>query len=209
MGASRPVCSPSEDAQSVTLKTENDALKIIQRKEIEELSVQEKSLMPEGLSNNMSVQDFRDLIRYVMANPFLTDVAVAVCPASAINLANPLHSDKVSWSWPVVGPPGRIPFASPPGENQGVACVAAQVTAPAPMRTTLQLGAVHPVQIWLNGKSIYKGTPGQGPTEPDQSGVEVELQKGVNRLVFEIHYPGAGQVLYARLLDLQRRLKYR
>jgi putative heme-binding domain-containing protein len=197
-----------EDAQSITLKTENDALKIIQRKEIEELTVQEKSLMPEGLSNNMSVQDFRDLIRYVMANPFLTDVAVAAGPASAINLANPLHSDKASWNWPVVGPPGRIPLPAPPGERQGVACAAAEVTAPAPTRTTLQLGTGHPVQVWINGKSVYKGMPGKGPAEPDQFSVDVELQKGVNHLVFEIRYQGAGQVLYARLLDPQRRLQY-
>jgi putative membrane-bound dehydrogenase-like protein len=197
-----------EDAQSITLKTENDALKIIQRKEIEQLTVQEKSLMPEGLSNNMSVQDFRDLIRYVMANPFLTDVAVAACPASAINLADPLHSDKVSWSWPVVGPPGKISLPSLPGEHQEVACVAAEVTAPAPMRTTLQLGAIHPVQVWLNGKSIYQGTPGKGSVGPDQLGVDVKLQKGVNRFVFEIRYQAAGQPLYARLLDPQRKLKY-
>ena len=34
-------------------------------------------MMPEGLANNMTVQDFRDLIGYVMANPFLTEVSVA------------------------------------------------------------------------------------------------------------------------------------
>jgi putative membrane-bound dehydrogenase-like protein len=197
-----------EDAHSITLKTENDALKIIPRKDIEELTVQEKSLMPEGLSNNMSPQDFRDLIRYVMANPFLTEVAVAACPASAINLANPLHSDKASWSWPNVGPPGRIPLPAPPSERPSVACVAAEVTAPAPMRTTLQLGAAHPVQVWLNGKSVYQGTPGKGSAQPDQLGAEVELQKGVNWLVFEVRHQVTGQVLYARLLDPQRRLKY-
>src|SRR5262249_45372693 len=96
----------AEDAQSITLKTENDALKVIERKNIEELAVQEKSLMPEGLNNTMSAQDFRDLLRYLMANPFLTDVAVAKVPATVINLADPLHSEKVAWGWPVVGSPG-------------------------------------------------------------------------------------------------------
>jgi putative membrane-bound dehydrogenase-like protein len=198
----------AEDAQSITLKTENDAVKVIQRKDIDTLTVQEKSLMPEGLNNNMSSQDFRDLIRYLMANPFLTDVAVADCPAAVVNLADPLDSEKVTWSRPVVGPPGRIPLPAQRGQGVAPACVAAQVIAPAPMRTRLQIGAAHPVRVWLNGKLIYKGTPGKEKAEPDQDGVGVDLQDGVNRLLFEIRYSGAGQDLFARLLDPQRKLRY-
>ena len=67
----------SEDPQAITLKGENDAQKTIPKKEVAEVEVIEKSMMPEGLGNAMTVQDFRDLVRYVMANPFLTDVAVA------------------------------------------------------------------------------------------------------------------------------------
>src|SRR5207247_1666112 len=67
----------AEDDQAVTLKAENDALKTIRKKDIDEMVVQEKSIMPEGLANNMNVQDFRDLVLYVMANPFLTKIAVA------------------------------------------------------------------------------------------------------------------------------------
>src|SRR5207245_776096 len=87
----------AEDPQSITLKTENAALKVLQRKDIDEITVQEKSLMPEGLNNNLSAGDFRDLIRYVMVNPFLTEVAVAHYEASALNLADPLHSEKITW----------------------------------------------------------------------------------------------------------------
>src|SRR5207249_10860265 len=66
----------AEDEQAVTLKAENDQLKVIPRKDIEKITVQEKSVMPEGLNATMTVQDFRDLIRYVMAHPFLTEVGV-------------------------------------------------------------------------------------------------------------------------------------
>ena len=34
--------------------------------------VQEKSMMPEGLTYGMTAQDFRDLVRYLMASPYLT-----------------------------------------------------------------------------------------------------------------------------------------
>jgi putative membrane-bound dehydrogenase-like protein len=197
-----------EDAQSITLKTENDALKVIQRKDIDALTVQEKSLMPEGLNNNISQQDFRDLIRYVMANPFLTHVAVADCPAAAINLMDPLHSDNVPWNWPTVGPPGRIPLPAQRADGRDTACVAAQAIAPAAMRMRLQIGATNPVQVWLNGKLVYKGTPGREPATPDQDGVSVELQEGLNRLVFQIRNGGANGALYARLLDPQRKLRY-
>ena len=40
-------------------------------------------MMPEGLTAGMTPQDFRDLVRYVMANPFLTDVTVNGKPVSA------------------------------------------------------------------------------------------------------------------------------
>src|SRR5262249_22612496 len=59
-----------EDEQTVTLKVENAVQKVIPKREIESHTVQEKSMMPEGLTAGMTPQDFRDLIRYVMANPF-------------------------------------------------------------------------------------------------------------------------------------------
>src|SRR5260370_17682569 len=91
---------------------------------------------------------------------------------------------------------------------QGSDCVATEVTAPASMRTRLQLGAAHPVRVWLNGKSVYQGTPSKGPAEPDQAGVDIQLKEGVNRLVFEVRYQGDREVLYARLLDPQRKLRF-
>src|SRR5262249_51632872 len=41
----------AEDDQSITLKSENDALRTIAKKSIDEIQVQEKSIMPEGLAN--------------------------------------------------------------------------------------------------------------------------------------------------------------
>ncbi len=123
----------AEDEQTLTLKVENDVLKVIQKKDIEgKVLIQDKSMMPEGLANNMTVQDFRDLIRYVMAHPFLTDVAVLGSDSVAIDVAKPLASPGVHWSKPLVGVPGRIPL--PALKQAGTTHVAAQVVAPAPMR---------------------------------------------------------------------------
>jgi hypothetical protein len=200
----------AENEQAVTLKGENDQLKVIPRKDIEKITVQEKSVMPEGLAGAMTVQDFRDLVRYVMAHPFLTEVAVAgplpADRASSPDPADPLASKGVKWARPLVGVPGRI--ALPPSKGEGVAWVAAEVTAPAALKTRLQLGAGHPLQVWLNGKQIYRGTPASGPATPDQAGVDVALHKGVNRLLFQVRYRGEREGLYARLLDPDRRLNY-
>ena len=66
-----------EDDKTITLKLENAVLKTIKKEDLAEpVRVAEKSLMPEGLGYNMTPQDFRDLVRYVMANPFVTDVTV-------------------------------------------------------------------------------------------------------------------------------------
>jgi putative heme-binding domain-containing protein len=207
----------AEDDSSVTLKSENDVLKVIQKQDIEQMSVQEKSLMPEGLANNMTVQDFRDLIRYLMVNPFLTEVSLAG-PYSekekiAIDPANPRASEGVSWSHLEVGPAGRIVLPPPKDEGANVIWVTAQVTAPSSMRTRLQLGAGHTVQVWLNGQSIFHGKPGEsasvhGPAAPDQAGVDVDLTEGINHLLFRVSYQGKEGALYARLVDAQRKLKY-
>jgi putative heme-binding domain-containing protein len=193
----------AEDDNSITLKSENDVVKAILRKDIDRIRTQEKSIMPEGLANNMSAQDFRDLIRYTMAHPFLTEVSVAG--------PWPEKTDppkKPSWKRPAVGAPGRIPLPMATNTGKQVAFVAAEVTTPSPFRTRLQFGAVHPLRVLLNGKEVYRGKPGTGQAAPDQAGVEVDLQKGLNRLLFQVTYQGDNEVLYARLLDPERRLRY-
>jgi putative membrane-bound dehydrogenase-like protein len=201
----------AEDDQSVTLKTENDVLKKILKKDIDgEVQVLDKSVMPEGLQKNMTVQDFRDLVRYVMANPFLTEVAVSG-PHSGkedkpIDPEKPLRTKGVSWTRPVVGPPGRIPLPATQGKAR--AYVTAHVMAPATLHTKVQVGARHLVKVWLNGKVVYSGQPGNRRAVPDQVGVDVELRPGVNRLLVQVKYKGSKEALYARLLDPQRKLRY-
>jgi putative heme-binding domain-containing protein len=203
-----------EDEQSVTLKGENDVLKVIQKKDIEgKVLVSTKSVMPEGLANNMTEQNFRDLIRYLMANPFLTEVEVAgpyhaVAEATftqrIVGFDDGTGSTTILWARPKIGPAGRIPL--PGSKEKGVTFVATSVTAPAAMKTRLQLGAAYPVKAWLNGKVVYDGTPGKG--QADEAGVEVALAAGVNRLVFAVRYQGEGAGLYARLLDPERKLTH-
>jgi putative membrane-bound dehydrogenase-like protein len=202
----------AEDDGSVTLKSENDVLKVIPKQEIEQMSVQEKSLMPEGLANNMTVPDFRDLIRYLMVNPFLTEVSLAG-PYSEkekidINLADPLTSKNLAWSHPEVPPAGRIVLPAPKSAGTNAAWIAAEVTAPSSLHTRLLLGADHTVQVWLNGQSIFHAKPGAGSAAPDQAGGDVDLKEGANRLLFRVSYQGKQEVLFARVLDPQRRLRY-
>jgi putative membrane-bound dehydrogenase-like protein len=199
-----------EDDRSLTLRNENDSLKVIAKKDIEELTVQEKSLMPEGLNKNLSEQDFRDLICYLMANPFLTEVAVAgpypLKQAGASDPSEPLKSPDLKWSYPVVGPPGRIPL--PASKEESVAYLAADVTSPGALRTRLQIGSSATVKIWLNGKPVYRGQPAAQTATPDQIGLDVELSPGTNHLLLQATYSGNRNALYARLLDPQRRLRY-
>ena len=203
----------AEDDSSISLKNENDAVKVILKKDIDQMSVQPKSLMPEGLDKNLTVQDFRDLVRYLEANPFLTDVSVAgpfsEKKKAVLDVDQPLATKGLSWSRPVVGPPGRIVLPASQGEGNVLTWVTGEVIAPSLMRTRLQLGAVHPLQVWLNGKVIYSGKPGTSQAIPDHAGVDVVLREGVNQLLFQVTYQGTKVVLYARLLDPSRRLRYR
>src|SRR5581483_5150706 len=66
-----------EDEKTITLKLEGAAFKTIKKADLNgPVQVSEKSLMPEGLGYNMTAQDFRDLVRYVMAHPFVTEATV-------------------------------------------------------------------------------------------------------------------------------------
>jgi putative membrane-bound dehydrogenase-like protein len=202
----------AEDPQTVTLKTENDALKVIPRSEIEELTVQEKSLMPEGLNKNLSLQDFRDLVRYLMADPFLTDVVVSgpFPPEKppVIDLGDPRSVARLGGSWPIVGPSGRVALPAPRNDVESLAYVSGDVFARTPFHTRLLLGGSVRMQAWLNGRKVYDGMPADGAAAPDRAGVEVDLQAGRNTLVFVLWYRGTRDVLFARLLDPHRQLSY-
>lgn len=179
----------AEDDQAVTLKGENDQLKVIPRNQIEEIQVAQKSVMPEGLANNMKPEEFRDLVRYLMANPFLTEVEVSAAGASVTR--------------PVVGVTGRIPL--PPMKGEAVATVRAEVIAPAALRTRLLLGADAAVEVRVNGRLVYSGQPGAGP---DRAHTEVELREGKNEVVVKVTYRGDKASLYARFADPERKLRY-
>jgi putative membrane-bound dehydrogenase-like protein len=202
----------AEDKQTITLKTENDVLTVLNRADIEAITVSEKSMMPEGLDKAMSVQDFRDLIRYVMAHPFLTEVAVAgpfpTDKGVTVNLDSPLDTKDLKWDWPVIGPPGRIPLPALKEDTEAVAHVTAEVVAPSAHRTRLHLGAAVALRVWLNGKEVYKGKPGDGQAAPDQASIEVDLREGKNQLLIQATYRGDKVAIYARVLDPQRRLTY-
>ena len=173
----------AEDAQSITLKVENGVLKTIAKKDIESHVIQEKSLMPEGLDKNLTPQSFRDLIRYVMANPFITQV-------------------KLNGKDLAVGVPGRIPLKT---DKNDEAKIEAEVTAPAALKTRLMLGSSAALVVKLNGKQVYSGRP--GANQPDRAAAEVNLIPGVNRLEIEAKWKGSAAV-YARFLDPERKLRY-
>jgi putative membrane-bound dehydrogenase-like protein len=185
----------AEDDQSITLKTENAVLKQIQKKDIDDIKVQEKSLMPEGLSNAMTVQDFRDLVRYVMLNPFITDVVLEIAPATG---------DKVAVK-PVVGVNGRIML---PDMKSARVSVDAIVIAPDNMKVRLLVGSKADYIVSVNDNAAVPGKGSNAAAQPDQTAIEVTLRKGENRLRFVSKYEGKGEAVFMRFHDPDRKLRY-
>jgi putative membrane-bound dehydrogenase-like protein len=167
------------DDTSMTLKGENGVLKVIAKKDVDEHFVQEKSLMPEGLAYNMTVQDFRDLVRYTMANPFVT------------------HFDRAQ-----AGVAGRLRLNAGKGEEY-----VATLTAPAAMTTRLLVGGNAKLTVLLNGQTVYDGTPGK-EARPDQVDVAVRLREGRNELKLIVREATKDAAAYLRFLDPDRRLRY-
>ena len=180
----------AEDDKTVTLKQENAQLKTIPKKDIEENTIQEKSLMPEGLGYSMTTQDFRDLVRYVMANPFLTTVRVKTWVRDAT---------------PPAGVSGRIELA----DGVPSATIWAEVTAPAALKTRLLLGVREDCDVSVNGSKPVRVKGSGRDAEPDQVAVDVDLKEGRNEIEITVPKTEAkGAAVYARLLDPERKLRY-
>ena len=171
-----------EDDQFLTLKIENGVLKKIAKKDLDgPVKITEKSMMPEGLTAGMTPQDFRDLLRYAMNSPYLTDVSVAGKPVSA-------------------GVPGRIALAKG-GE------VEAKFTASKELKTKLLIGSSAPFIVMLDGKPAGSGKGTGKAIQPDTDGFDVTLPVGEHTL--KIVVAGTAEaVLYARFLDPERKLSY-
>jgi putative heme-binding domain-containing protein len=174
-----------EDDKSITLKLENGVLKKIPKADLEgPVQTLEKSLMPEGLGYNMTPQDFRDMVRYTMANPFITDVTI--------------NGTKQS-----VGVPGRIAVPESKGEP---VVVEASFTVLSGLKTTLLLGSSADYEVRLNGTSLGTGKGGGKQAAPDQASFAVTLPAGTHTLA--IVAKNGGGVAYARFLDPDRKLRY-
>jgi putative membrane-bound dehydrogenase-like protein len=172
----------AEDDQSVTLKTENAVLKRIARKDLDgAVQVAEKSMMPEGLTSGMTEQDFRDLIRYVMAHPHLTDVSMA-----GQKLTVPVT--------------GRI--ALPQAKDTNEVELVFDVTAAEEVKTTLQLAGANVSRFVVK----IDGTKESAEGGPNELAVPLTLGKGKHTLTVTVSYKGTQAWVTARLLDPDRKL---
>jgi putative membrane-bound dehydrogenase-like protein len=178
-----------EDDNFITLKVENGVLKKVAKKDLDgPVKVLEKSMMPEGLGNNLTPENFRDLIRYVMAHPFVTDVTLNGTAVSA-----------------PAG--GRIPL--PESKDAKPVVIEAKVTATDAVTTKLFVGAGDSFEVALDGKSVGKGT-GTRTINPSPDGEEfaVSLPKGEHTLTITVAHKGAARWVYVRFLDPDRKLRY-
>ena len=177
----------AEDERSITLKVENGLLKRIPKEDLDgPVQVVEKSLMPEGLGTAMTPQNFRDLVRYLMANPFLTQVTVNGKPVTA-------------------GVTGAISLDAKPGEPT---IIEAKVMARAPLKTRLLVGTAERFTVFLDGKEIGRGIGVGRRVEPDREAIDLQLTQGEHTLRLSTHVKGPGTLLYWRLLDPNRQLEY-
>ena len=182
----------AEDDQSITLKGENAVLKQIQKKDIDDLKVQEKSLMPEGLGYNMTVQDFRDLVRYVMANPFLIPTTISV-------------GDKTEPA--KTGVNGRV--ALPASAKPTTVRITGEVTSPAERSYRLLAGVKGEWSVSVNGVVVGGTQKGSGVAAiPDQVSLNVPLKSGKNEIVITTTTGEKEESLYARFFDPNRELRY-
>lgn len=175
----------AEDDQTVTLKTENDQRKAIPRSQIEEIQVSQKSVMPEGLTNAMKPEEFRDLVRYLMLDPYLTEVEISM--------------DQKVWKSPDVGVTGRIGL--PASKSKTTVYLRARVQSPGARTARLQVAGNGLVRAWVNGSPVSEG-------QSTSAGIEMALRESWNEIQMQFSYQGERETLAVRFHDPQRSLRY-
>jgi putative membrane-bound dehydrogenase-like protein len=198
--------------QRITLKSENSKLTVIPWTDIDEFKIEEKSLMPEGLPEAMTEAQFRDLIAYLMEEPFLTCGLIAGpfktaldAPLPIETTADPLYTPGVKWKSFEVGPAGvidmdRLGVLAPPTDS--TAYVYFEIESPADRKAQLEVAADEDVKAWLNGKECLRR---MRSFEPQR--LTLELKKGTNKLFFKVHNIYGPSWLRARISDPERALE--
>lgn len=175
-----------EDDQSISLKTENGVVKRFPKADLDgPVKVVERSLMPEGLAAGMTVQDFRDLVVYLMASPFPGTVTVNGEPVPV----------------PVSG---LIPL--PKGSADKPVVVTYKLTAASPLTTRVTVGSVDPYTVAVDGQVVGEGK-GAGRWVPaDTDGYPVTLSPGEHTVTLTVRWKGTLPGVYLRVLDPDRKL---
>jgi hypothetical protein len=132
----------------------------------------------------MSEQNFRDLVRYVMANPFITQASVQGVP-TVTHLGGYL--------------------TVPPGKDVRIV---ATFSTPRELRTKLLVGTWYPGELLLDGKVVGKvNGMGKAPV-PDAESVDVVLSAGKHTLEFHAPNSALGNAVYLRFVDPDRVIEY-
>jgi putative membrane-bound dehydrogenase-like protein len=170
-----------EDDKFLTLKVENGVLKKIAKADMDgPVKVVEKSMMPEGLTTNMTKQDFRDLVRYVMNSPYIPQVSVngKVMPVPT--------GGRISW------------------DVAGDVKLEAVVESRTASSTQLLLGVQGDYRVLLNGEVVSFGKANK--FEPDGVSVPVKLPAGKSTITIELKSTAKSATL--RLMDPERVLSF-
>lgn len=198
--------------QRVVLKGENAKATVIPRGEIENMKVEEKSLMPDGLPNNMTPIQFRDLIAYLMEDPFLNRGLIAGPFKTALDAAlpveqapHPLRTSGVTWKPFQVGLTGildmeKLKTLAPPTDS--TAYIYFEVHSPRNLTTTLETAADENLKVWVNGKQVHRQMRSVQPRR-----LEIELKEGKNWLLFKVHNVYGPSWLWARVSDPEKVLE--
>jgi putative heme-binding domain-containing protein len=201
--------------QRIILKGENDKLTTFARGDVDEFQIEAKSLMPEGLPETMTEPQFRDLIAFLMEDPYLTRGLIAgpfqaPGPLDAKlpveTAADPLKAPGVKWTAFQVGPAGKIDInklgAQAPATNS-IAYLLMEVRSARALKTTLELSAHEGLKVWVNGKEVVRRESAE-----ESQRFSVELREGNNQLLFKVSSFYGASWLKARVSDPEHLLEF-
>ena len=216
----------SDTAQGVTIREATGREVKVAKDEIDEMTAQSTSLMPENAVAQLSYEQFLDLIAFLKSQSqqeslrgVVTDYLVAASPAQAEQAAleaspAPAKSGAARWQPRAAAMSGGLDLAGlvPPTKPAGSAGPAPSMLAtfavfsPSPQKLTLAWSASDPISTWVNGRAATGQVMGAtGPGAAEQF-IEVAVPAGWSSVLARVPATRPAPTLSVRVRGGQFRL---
>jgi putative membrane-bound dehydrogenase-like protein len=211
----------SQTAEEVVLRDQNAKEIRVPAKEIDELVVSKKSLMPDDVVKQLTFEQFIDLVAFLkdrqaqeslrgqalefwVVGPFSEDLKKSYAPEEkadpAATYPGSKPGQKLSWEVRQAEPNGYLNLRAVFNADHISAYALTYVYSPKAQKAAMLVGSDDMAKVWLNGKLVHEYTQPRS-AKPDDDRVTITLKEGWNTVLVRVVNVALDHGLYLRFTD--------